>query len=229
MGPSVALRRHLDPGGEPNPLHGDWQNFFRAIWRSVPLAGKDGGDLIVGHAGAREIEKAVAHFPTSREVGDGIYPHFHFEVCHSAASPHDPDKSDVALAAVENDFLDQAPQKRLALSVCRGFVRPDLRQVSGQSDDLAVEGLAHRHLGDGLRRGSPGERLLGCPDLAQRCFPPTLELASDETIIGIDAVELAFCQSRSIPLPLELTFRAGPQRRVDLLLGSAGASAVKNA
>jgi hypothetical protein len=73
-----------------------------------------------------------------------------------------------------------------------------------------------------MRRGMPGERLLGRPDLAQRCFPPTLEFAGDETIVGIDAVELAFCQRRSIPLPLELTFRAGAQRRVDLLLGPAG-------
>ena len=66
-----------------------------------------------------------------------------------------------------------------------------------------------------------GERLLGRPNLLQRGLPATLEFGRDQTIVGIDAVELTFCQRRSVALALELAFRAGAQRRVDLALGSA--------
>ena len=31
MGPSVALRRHLDPNAEADPMHGDRQDLFRTI------------------------------------------------------------------------------------------------------------------------------------------------------------------------------------------------------
>ena len=87
---------------------------------------------------------------------------------------------------------------------------------------MPLKSLAHRHVSDGLGRGLLGERILGRPDLAQRRFPATLEFGGDETIVGIDAVELAFGQRGGIPLPLELTFRACAQRRIHLLLGSAG-------
>jgi hypothetical protein len=59
MRPSVALRRHVGPGAEPDPLDGDRQDLFRTIGRAVPLAGENGGDFIVGHAGAREAAERL--------------------------------------------------------------------------------------------------------------------------------------------------------------------------
>jgi hypothetical protein len=44
-------------------------------------------------------------------------------------------------------------------------------------------------------------------DLVQSHFPAALEFRGDETILGIDPVELPFGQSGGVPRPLELTFR----------------------
>ena len=100
-------------------------------------------------------------------------------------------------------------------------VRPDLWETAGEADDLAMQDLAHPHLSDGLGRGLLSERLLGRPDLVQGRFPAALEFRGDETIVGIDVVELPFGQSGGVALALELTFRTGAQRRIHLLLGSA--------
>jgi hypothetical protein len=75
-------------------------------------------------------------------------------------------------------------------------------------------------MGDG-RLGLLGERLLSRSDLCQRGFPPALELPGNEPVIGIDTVELPFGQRRGLSFSFELTFRAGAQRGVDLLLGLA--------
>jgi hypothetical protein len=53
-------------------------------------------------------------------------------------------------------------------------------------------------------------------------FPASLKFRGDETIVGIDTVELAFGQRRSVTLPLELMLRTGTQRRIQLLLDPAG-------
>ena len=51
------------------------------------------------------------------EVGDGV-DHFDRDLADSSTAPYDPDAGDVMLAAVENDLLYEAPQQRLALSIC---------------------------------------------------------------------------------------------------------------
>jgi hypothetical protein len=76
-------------------------------------------------------------------------------------------------------------------------------------------------LTDGLWRGLLSKRLLGCPNLTQGRFPASLKFRGDETIFGVDAVELAFGQCGGIALALKLPFRAGSQRGIHLLLGSA--------
>lgn len=75
----------------------------------MPLARKEGGDLIVIHAGARERERAIAHFLSSRELFDGVDPALDRQLGHSPAAPNDPDRSDVMLASVEHDFVDETP------------------------------------------------------------------------------------------------------------------------
>src|SRR5258705_6535460 len=84
-----------------------------------------------------------------------------------------------------------------------------------------MQDLADPQLTDCLWRGLLNKRLLGRPDLAQGRFPASLKFRGDETIVGVDAVELAFGQRGGIALALELPFRAGSQRRIHLLLSSA--------
>ena len=76
-------------------------------------------------------------------------------------------------------------------------------------------------MSDCLGRHLLGECFLSCPDLVQSCFPPAFELGSDKTIVGIDLIELPFCQGGGIPLPLELTIRTGTQSGIHLLLSAA--------
>ena len=56
MVPAGALCGHLDPGAEPDPLHRDRQDLLRAVGRAMSLGGEGCGDLVVGYAGAGEIE-----------------------------------------------------------------------------------------------------------------------------------------------------------------------------
>ena len=127
MVPAGALCGHLDSGAEPDPLHGDRQDLVCAVGRAVPLSRKGCRNLVVGDSSAGEVEHALSHFLALSEVGDRVDPHFHRDVADRSAAPHDPDAGDVALAAVENDLLDQAAQQRLALSIRGRRICPDLR------------------------------------------------------------------------------------------------------
>jgi len=115
------------------------------------------------------------------------------------------------LTAIEHDLFDKASQQRLALSIRGGRVSPDLWETAGEADNLALQGLTHPHVSDGLGRGLPCERFLGRPDLVQGCFPAALEFRGDKTIVGIDLVELPFRQSGGVLLPFKLTFCTGAQ------------------
>ncbi len=84
-----------------------------------------------------------------------------------------------------------------------------------------MQDFAYPHLTDGLRRGLLNKRLLGRSGLAQGFLPASLKFRGNETIVGVDAVELAFGQCGGVALALELPFRAGSQRRIYLLLSSA--------
>src|SRR5271157_4720986 len=110
MGPSGSRPAHLHPGGMSDPLDRDREDLALAVGRTMPLAREDGGDLIVIHASAREGKRAIAHFHSSRQLGDSVDPPLDFEVGYGPAAPHDPDGSDVVFAAVEHDLVDQTPQ-----------------------------------------------------------------------------------------------------------------------
>lgn len=126
MRPPFTRLRHLDSGAAPDSLHGDRQNLVVAVGRVVPLTCEESSDLVIGHALVNEIKHPVAHFHSSRQLGDRV--HFYLrKVSHRAAAPDDSDQSDIMFAAVEHDLIDETPQQRLALSVSRGLVRPDLR------------------------------------------------------------------------------------------------------
>ena len=81
--------------------------------------------------------------------------------------------------------------------------------TTGESDNLAGEILADHRLRGRPGRRLLGERRLGRPNLLQRGLPATLEFGRDETIVGIDAVELPLRQCRGVSFPLDLVFRAG--------------------
>ena len=70
----------------------------------MTIGGEGRRDLIVGHTGASESNRAITHLHPSREAGDGIHLHLYAETGDGAASPYDPDPCDVMLATVENDF-----------------------------------------------------------------------------------------------------------------------------
>lgn len=72
VGSLITLSGHLDAGAETNPLHGNQKDFLCTVGRAVPFAGENGGNLVIGHAGAGEIEKAVSHLATSRKLGDRV-------------------------------------------------------------------------------------------------------------------------------------------------------------
>ena len=209
MGPSAARLAQRDAGCAPDPVDGDWEDLSLAVRGAMALACENGGDLNVRHAVASEVERSVTHFHSSGEHGDGVDFHLDLEIGHGSAAPDDPDRGDVVLTAVEYDFVDKTPQQRLALSIRGDRVSPDLWETAGEADDLAMQDLAHPHVSDGLGRGLLCKRLLGRPDLVQSRFPAALEFRGDETIVGIDPVELPFGQSGGVPLPLELPFRTG--------------------
>ena len=91
MGPSAAWLAHLDAGGVPDPLHGDWEDLFLAVRGAMALTCEDSGDLNIGHAVASKVERSVAHFHSSGEHGDGVDLHLDLEIGHCAAAPDDPD------------------------------------------------------------------------------------------------------------------------------------------
>src|SRR4051794_17682680 len=221
--PAGTLLGHFEPGTEADPLHRDGKDLLRAVGRAMPLGGEDCGDLVIWQAGTGEIEQTLALLHAARETGESVDLHLHVKLADSPAAPYDPDASNIALAAIENHLLDEVAQQCLALTGGGRRIRPDLRQVAGEDDDLAVERLADHRLRQRLRSGLLGERLLGRTNLVQCRFPPAFQFAGDETVVGIDAVELPFGQSRLLPLALELTFGAGAQRRIHLMPGPAGA------
>ena len=157
------------------------------------------------------------------KLGDRIHPHFHFEIRNCTTAPYDPGLRDVVRTPVENDLLDQAAQQRLAMDICGGWIRPDLRQTTTKGNDLVVERLAHRHFWGRARRRLFGKRCLGRPSLHQRALPSTLEFGGDKTVIRIDAIELPLRQSCSVSGALDFAFGIFAQRRVDLTLGPARA------
>jgi hypothetical protein len=129
--PSGAWLIHLNAGGMPDSLNRDREDHLAlAVGRTMPLARKDGGDLIVIHAGTREGEHAFAHFLSSRELGDEVDPALDRQLVHSPAAPNDPDRGVVMFAAVEHDLINQAPQQRLTWSIGGGCVAPDLREMA---------------------------------------------------------------------------------------------------
>src|SRR3954451_21989827 len=113
--PAGALPGHFEPGTEADPLHGYRKDLLRAVGRAMPLGGKDCGDLIVGQAGAGEIEQTLAHLRAAHETGERVDLHLHVKLADSPAAPHDPEAGNVALAAIENHLLDKAAQQCLAL------------------------------------------------------------------------------------------------------------------
>jgi len=205
MGPSAARLGHRNAGGAPDPVDGDWEDISLAVGGAMALSCEDSGYLNVRHAVASEVERSVTHFRSSGEHGDGVDLHLDLKIGHGSAAPDDPGRGDVVLTAVEHDFLDEAPQQRLALSIGGGRVSPDVWETAGEADNLAMQGLADPHVSDGLGRGLLCERCLGLPDLVQSCFPTALEFRGDETIVGIDLVELPFRQSGGVLFPFELT------------------------
>src|SRR6516164_9157012 len=104
---------------------------------------KHGGNLIVGHALAREAEYAVEHFYRSGELGDRVDLHLNLEIGYGADAPDDADQGDVVFAAVKHDLVDETAQQRLTLSVLGSWIHPDLRKAAGEADDLALQRLAH--------------------------------------------------------------------------------------
>jgi hypothetical protein len=72
MGPSAAWLAHLDAGGVPDPLHGDWEDLSLAVRRAMTVASK--------------VERSVAHFHSSGEHGDGVDLHLDLKIGHRAAA-----------------------------------------------------------------------------------------------------------------------------------------------
>ena len=110
MGPSAALLAHLDAGATPDPPHGDRKHHVLRVGGTMAFAGECRGDFVIGDAITGEIEYPVTHFGPSRELGDGVDLHLDFEIADSAAAPDDPDQSNIVLATVEHDFVDEAAQ-----------------------------------------------------------------------------------------------------------------------
>src|ERR1700734_243498 len=185
----------------------------------MTLAGEDRGECVVGHTIAGKFQRPITHFRASREFGDGVDLHLDVEVAHSATAPDHSDHSEIVLAAIKHDLVDKTPQQRLALSIRGGWILPNVWEMPGKVDDFAKHDLTNPHLTDGLCRGLLSQRLFGRSDLAQGDFPASFEFRSDETIVGVDFVELAFGQRGGIALALKLPFGTGSQRRIALLLG----------
>jgi hypothetical protein len=95
------------------------------------------------------------------------------------------------LATIEHHFFDETPQQDLTLSIRSSRISPDLWKTAGKTDNFAFQCLAQPYASYGLRRGLLSERLLSCPDLAQSCFPASLEFSGDETIIRMDDASAA--------------------------------------
>ena len=124
MGPSGAWLAHLIPAARRIRCTVIGRTLSLAVGRAMTLAREDRGDFVVVHASAREGERAIAHFRSSREFGDGVDPHLDLKIGHGAAAPDDADRGDIVLAAIEHDLVDKAPQQRLTLSVRGGLRRP---------------------------------------------------------------------------------------------------------
>ncbi len=76
----------------------------------MPLFGEGSCDIFVGDAFTSEIEHPVGHLRAARELGDGIHSEFDFKVAYGTAAPDNPDRSDIVLAALQHDLLNEAAQ-----------------------------------------------------------------------------------------------------------------------
>jgi len=110
MGPPGARLGHPNSGAAPDLTHRDRKDHVLAVRGAMTFAGEGRGDFVIGKTIAGEIEHTITHFCPSRELEDGVDPHFDFEICHSAAPPDDPDLSDIVLTAVEHNFVNKTPQ-----------------------------------------------------------------------------------------------------------------------
>ena len=146
----------------------------------------------VGHAVKSEVERSVRISIPGVSLAMELSFHLDLEIGHGAAAPNNSDQGDIMLTTVEHNLFDETPQQRLALGIRCGRVSPDLWETTGQADDLAMQGLGHPHVSDGLGRRLLGERLLCRPDFIQSRFPAPLEFRSNETVVGIDPVDLPF-------------------------------------
>ena len=138
MLPSAALGSYLDGSSTTEPPNGDRQHLIDATGRAVAFLGKDCGDLVVWDAVASERQQAFPHLCASRQSGDGVDAHLHFELRHGTSSPDDPSQGQVVLSAVENDLFDKTSQQRLAMRIRDSLVTPYLREAAGEADDLVV-------------------------------------------------------------------------------------------
>src|SRR5271157_3419325 len=110
MGPSGASISHWNSGTTSDAPHCDWKHLAFAVGGAMALAGEGGGDVFVGDALTGEIEHPVVHLRPSRELGDGVNCQFDFEIACGAPAPDNPDQSDIVLAALKHDLVDQTAQ-----------------------------------------------------------------------------------------------------------------------
>jgi hypothetical protein len=108
MGPPVTRFGHPDPGAAPDPPYCDRKDHVFAVRGTMTLAGEGRCDFVIGGAVAGQIEHPVTHLCPSREFGDGVDLQLDFKIAHSAATPDDPDQSDIVLASVEHHFIHEA-------------------------------------------------------------------------------------------------------------------------
>ena len=119
----------------------------------MTLTAEDRGDFVIGSAVAGKIERPVAHLSPSRKLGDGVDPQLDLKITHGAATPDDPDQSDIVLTSVKHHFIHEAPEQRFALCIDRGWVRPNLWETHGKAGELAMQDLAYRLLINGVGGG----------------------------------------------------------------------------
>ncbi|MBN8903119.1 MAG: hypothetical protein J0H57_18980, partial [Rhodospirillales bacterium] len=150
VGPPGASVDYWHAGVTTDPPYCDWQHPVFAVRGAMAFPGEDGSDFTVRNAVTGEIEYPIKHFCPSREFADRVDFHFDFEISHLAAAPDDPDPRDIMLAAIKHDFLDEAAQQCLTLSIHDGWVCPDVWQAASEVDNLAVQSCAHPDFSHGL-------------------------------------------------------------------------------
>src|ERR671915_1315927 len=169
----------------------------------MTLCGELFGDRFIRETFRGEFDNQIFHFSRGGEEGKRSDLNWDQQRGGFATGPDDACLYMIAGDPVQGDLLNQATQERFLLLSREQVLVPNLGQFLSDGCErrleLGGEGEGHHDKVFGLYRC-----FFSVLELAQGRFPAGLQFCGDESIIRVDAVELALSECRLVTQSLDL-------------------------